>query len=174
MSKRVVKTGIYKITSPTGKIYIGQSVDIERRWRDHKQTTKNSKGNKLILSFLEFGYSSHTFKVEEECSKDLLKERERYYQDFYNVLGENGLNHKLNSTSDKPAILSDDYKKKMSDSGKARKPISDETRLKLSITSKGRVSSLETREKIRVANIGRTVSQETRLKISLTLKNKTK
>jgi predicted GIY-YIG superfamily endonuclease len=26
------KTGIYKITSPSGKIYIGQSIDIEKRW----------------------------------------------------------------------------------------------------------------------------------------------
>ena len=26
-----VKTGIYKITSPSGKIYIGQSIDINKR-----------------------------------------------------------------------------------------------------------------------------------------------
>jgi hypothetical protein len=36
-------TGIYKITSPTGKIYIGQSVDISERWRNLKVSlsTKN-------------------------------------------------------------------------------------------------------------------------------------
>lgn len=28
--------GIYKITSPSGKIYIGQSIDIKRRWLDYK------------------------------------------------------------------------------------------------------------------------------------------
>ena len=28
--------GIYKIVSPSGKVYIGQSTNIERRWKEYK------------------------------------------------------------------------------------------------------------------------------------------
>ena len=37
-----VKIGIYKITSPSNKIYIGQSINIERRFKEYK-TLKNCK-----------------------------------------------------------------------------------------------------------------------------------
>ncbi len=29
--------GIYKITNPEGKIYIGQSIDIDRRFKEYKR-----------------------------------------------------------------------------------------------------------------------------------------
>jgi len=36
-------SGIYKITNKVnGKVYIGQSVDIERRWKEHRQRPFNS------------------------------------------------------------------------------------------------------------------------------------
>ena len=48
--------GIYKITSPTGRIYIGQSVNIERRFKQHKRKTKNYKPNTLLInSFNKYG-----------------------------------------------------------------------------------------------------------------------
>ena len=31
----IIMIGIYKITSPSGKVYIGQSIDIERRWKKY-------------------------------------------------------------------------------------------------------------------------------------------
>ena len=31
-----MKTGIYKITNPNGKVYIGQSIDIDKRWNKYK------------------------------------------------------------------------------------------------------------------------------------------
>lgn len=87
------KTGIYKITSPSGKIYIGQSVDIEKRWAYYK-TKKTNVQPKLQNSFNKYGVASHLFEILELCSESMLNERERYWQDFYNVLAE-GLNLKL-------------------------------------------------------------------------------
>jgi predicted GIY-YIG superfamily endonuclease len=43
------KSGIYKIISPTGKIYIGQSINIEKRWEGHKRY--NGIGPKLKKNF---------------------------------------------------------------------------------------------------------------------------
>lgn len=46
--------GIYKITSPSGKIYIGQSVNIERRFLDYKKSLKKSQ-IKLYNSIKKYG-----------------------------------------------------------------------------------------------------------------------
>jgi hypothetical protein len=35
--------GIYKITSPSGKVYIGQSVDIKRRFTTYKILNKSKR-----------------------------------------------------------------------------------------------------------------------------------
>lgn len=83
--------GIYKITNPNNKVYIGQSIDIQRRFNEHKRYNKQDYKNKLYNSFNKYGYDNHTFEIIEECLVEKLNERERYYQDLYNCV-ENGLN----------------------------------------------------------------------------------
>ena len=97
--------GIYKITNPNGKIYIGQSVDIKRRFKDYKKSLKKQQ-IKLYNSINKYGYENHIFEVVEECEIGQLNERERYWQDFHNVLSDNGLNCRLTKTSDKSGNLS--------------------------------------------------------------------
>ena len=47
--------GIYKITNIlNGKIYIGQSVDIEKRWSTHRAELKNNYHYKHVYNFLYF------------------------------------------------------------------------------------------------------------------------
>ena len=45
--------GIYKITSPTGKIYIGQSINLKRRFRDYKKLTNKIKIFKMAKTLIE-------------------------------------------------------------------------------------------------------------------------
>ena len=97
-------TGIYKITNPEGKIYIGQANDIKRRWYFHK-SLKNKTFTKLHHSLTKHGVDTHTFEVIEECSREALNERERYWQDHYNAMYE-GLNGKLTNTKDKKGVMS--------------------------------------------------------------------
>jgi group I intron endonuclease len=53
-------TGIYKITSPTKKVYIGQSKDIIKRFKSYNQ--KLGKGQpRLNNSFLKYGIKNHVF-----------------------------------------------------------------------------------------------------------------
>ena len=107
--------GIYKITSPKGKIYIGQSINIERRFKYYIYLVcKRQK--KLYNSFLKYDVKNHIFEVIEECSVELLNERERYYQEFYNVLSKNGLNCQLVKTNDKKYVHSKETKMKISKS----------------------------------------------------------
>lgn len=117
-----MKSGIYKITSPINKVYIGQSIDIDKRYKDYKSL--KSKLQKLLhRSFLKYGVDNHIFEVVEECSIELLNERERYWQEYYDVLNvSKGLNLKYTETFDRSGILSESSKKKISigNSGKIR------------------------------------------------------
>ena len=82
-----VKSGIYKITDITsGKSYVGQSVNLAERWRQHikrglgaEQPTKN----KLYPAMWEIGVENFTFEIIEECPKDKLDEREDYWQEVF-------------------------------------------------------------------------------------------
>jgi group I intron endonuclease len=77
--------GIYKITSPTNKIYIGQSINIERRYKEYsKSNCKNQ--TKLFLSIKKHGFENHKFEIIEECDVAILEERETYWKLFYKVL----------------------------------------------------------------------------------------
>lgn len=77
-------SGIYKITNKiTQKFYIGSSVKISRRWREHiKELKKGTHRSKYLQnSFNKYGLNNFTFEVIEECSKELLSDREQYYLD---------------------------------------------------------------------------------------------
>lgn len=121
--------GIYKITSPTDRIYIGQSTDIERRFRFYKRL--NCKRQPVLYrSLLKYGSELHTFEIIEECLLELLNVRERYWQEHYKVLN-GGLNCNLVSTDELSKVHSQDTKDKIS-KAHIGKTVSIETRLKMS------------------------------------------
>jgi group I intron endonuclease len=99
--------GIYKITNPIGKIYIGQSTDIYKRIRSYRYSS-TSKQIKLHRSIVKYGLDNHIFEVIEECSIEELNNRERYWQEHYHVIGENGLNCNLQKSTDKSGKLSEE------------------------------------------------------------------
>lgn len=113
--------GIYKITSPSGKVYIGQSIDIEHRFHEYSLITNCNFQTKLFRSLKKYGANKHSFEILEECALEKLNERERYYQDKYNVLSEYGLNCRLTTTQDKSGKNSLESNKKRSESLKGKK-----------------------------------------------------
>ena len=80
-------TGIYKITNQvTKECYIGQSVDISKRWKDHAKCglgIDTPAGNKLYKGMQTYGIWNFSWEVLEQCSKDLLDEKEKYYIELY-------------------------------------------------------------------------------------------
>lgn len=87
-------SGIYKITdTTTGLAYIGQSVDIKERFRQHIKSSLAYGGatNKLYQTMQKSGQYNFTFEVLEQVSRDKLNERETYWIDFYKTK-EYGLN----------------------------------------------------------------------------------
>jgi len=138
--------GIYKITNPNDKIYIGQSVNIEKRLKNYKNLNNCKKQHLLYRSLDKYGYENHIFEIIEECNIEILNERERYWQEFYDVLNK-GLNLKLTSFNDRSGVLSEKIKNKISLSRKNNKHLK-EVYKKISETMKGFKHSKETCEKM--------------------------
>jgi group I intron endonuclease len=131
--------GIYKITSPSNKIYIGQSVNIETRFRKYKYLNCKRQ-TYLYNSFQKYGVENHKFEIIEECSLEQLNEREIYWGNYFNVLDKNGLNLRL---------------------GDARGKCSEEMKLKIGKGNKNKIMSEEARNNISKALKGRKITWET-------------
>lgn len=92
--------GIYKIENKiNGKVYIGQSVNIEERWKKHKSISNNInheyKNYPLYRSMSKHGLENFNFSIIEECLIDQLDEKEIYWIKYYNSLVPNGYNRTL-------------------------------------------------------------------------------
>ncbi len=139
--------GIYKITSPSNRIYIGQSVDIEKRFKKYKAGDCKTQ-TKLYKSLLKYGYTKHKFEIIEICAINSLNERERYWQDFYESYSHKNLNCLSTSTNEKSGFMSKESRKKMS-------------------KSRTGISRPELMERLRKLNTGSKRSEESKLKMSL-------
>lgn len=92
--------GIYKITSPDGKLYVGKSRDIERRFVDYKGL--NSVSKELLNSFIEFGIKNHVFEIIHVCKNEYkLPELETKYIKEFDCIYPNGFN-KRNASLGRP------------------------------------------------------------------------
>lgn len=79
--------GIYKITSPSNSVYIGQSWNIMNRWSTHKHKAKKGNDGLLSASFVKYGVNNHTFEVIHELPNDIdqftIDQYEQLYIDLY-------------------------------------------------------------------------------------------
>lgn len=145
------KCGIYKITSSLFHIYIGQSVDIDRRLNEHK-AGRNSNKN-LCASIAQFGWDTHKVEVLELCDKSELNDKEKHYVDLYKSFA---TVHGLNSTK----------------GGRSRPIMTEETKRKIGDKSRGRKLSANQIQGIKERNTGRIMSEEQKKMISETLKGR--
>lgn len=112
---------IYKITSPSGRVYIGQTVNIKKRMIFYKNMNC-VRQTKLYSSFLKYGVENHVIEVIEECAETSLNNRERYWQEKYDSLSrENGMNLRLQKSDDKSGRMSRETLEKMSKSQVGKK-----------------------------------------------------
>ena len=151
--------GIYKITNPNGRVYIGQSRNIEKRFKHYFNL--NCKCQPILFNSLnKYGVNNHEFEIIEGCEIDQLNIRERYYQDLYNVIGENGLNCILTETNVLPRVYLNPIKR------------SFESNQKTSESMTGKIKSEETRNKISESMKGKQNSENSKKKTSDTMKGK--
>ena len=90
-------TGIYKITNKTnGKIYVGQSINIEERWKQHRWKAFNyndgSYHSTIHAAMRKYGLDNFTYEVLEQCEIEELDAKERYWIGLLNCITPNGYN----------------------------------------------------------------------------------
>lgn len=95
--------GIYKITSPSGKIYIGQSINIEGRLRNYEKS-QAKRQPRLLRSLLKYGFENHKVEILHVCGKHELDSWEIWYIDLYDTFGTiHGLNLQAGGASGEPS-----------------------------------------------------------------------
>lgn len=142
--------GIYKVTSPTGEVYIGQSINIERRWMNYTDESR------IEQSIKKHGRKNHEFKVLHELPIDVTQDIMDAYEKLY-----------IESYRDIGAVLMN-----ITDGGKSAK-LAESTRLLISQKLKGRKLESITIErrmafykKNRHPNFGKKISLEERENLS--------
>lgn len=91
--------GIYKIENLVNhKVYIGQSLNIEKRYKEHlrsgqpeKYSLKSERDKKcpIHLAMQKYGVENFELTVLQECKKEEMDDLERYYIKKYKSLDGN-------------------------------------------------------------------------------------
>lgn len=97
--------GIYKITSPSGKVYIGQSWNIFKRFDSHKRILHKRKC-KFYSSLKSYGWENHVKSIIHELPEDfndqeILDNYEILYMELYEACGIELLNLKTGGSHGK-------------------------------------------------------------------------
>ena len=194
---------IYKILNSINEnVYVGQTNDPTKRWKEHSYDAKKNSGLLVHVAMRKHGIENFKLVVIEECEDCLANDREAFwvsqfdsFNHGYNLTsgGQQGCSFseetrlKMSETRKRNMTLearkkigdahrgkktSDESRKKMSDAQFNRAPFSEETRRKMSLSRIGNVLSEEHKQKIRTANLGKIPSEETRRKISESNKGK--
>lgn len=168
-------TGIYLVTNKVnGHQYVGQSVDIKRRWMEHKCPSSIANNRTINKAYRKYGVENFEYKVLEECAESELDEREIYWIDklhpVYNMnkggVGNKGHHH------------SEDVRRTLAMKARAQWDIlSDEEKQKrvshnLIGPKCGHHVSLEARKKLRLRQLGKKMAEEIKRKISASNKGK--
>ncbi len=160
----MIKGLVYTATGPTGKVYIGKTVQLlHRRKICHKSNAFNKNYE---------GYNSHFYKAIRKHGFNAFEWKVIFKDILENKLSEiemtmiknldtikNGYNSTEGGEGSAGFKHSEESRKKMSISSKGQ-IVSEETRKKLSEIRKGKKKSKEHIEKIRASNIGKTSGEK--------------
>jgi group I intron endonuclease len=139
------------------KFYVGQAVNIQRRWTRHRNALNSGTHSNQHLqnAWSKYGSGAFEFEVIEICDKSNLLEREDFWMNTLNSI-QAGFNLKSASTT----WLGGHHK--------------DEVRQKISLSHTGKIKSPETCAKISASKKGKKLSEEQRRQISESLKGNTR
>lgn len=130
--------GVYSIVHiPSGRVYIGGSIDIDARWRYHHEALGRGahENGPLQAAYQSDGLTSLHFRIIEKTSVEQLIRAEQRWMDYFRS---NAVLFNLHPTAGSPRGY----------------VASDETRAKISAAQIGRRRSEGTKAKIRTSAMG--------------------
>ena len=164
--------GIYCITNKTtGKMYIGQSIHIEQRFKEHIRYGNDK--SYIDRSIKKHGEDAFDFNILLECDETQLCSEEHKFIKLFGTYKEG---YNLTWGGEIAISKSPEIRKKISQANKGRKH-TEESKKKMSEARKGKCKgenhpmygkhhSEETKEKLRQINLGKKLSEETKKKMS--------
>lgn len=176
--------GIYKLTSPSGRSYIGQSINLEKRLNTYKN--QGCSGQRLLhRAILKYGWENIKVEILYEVEilpykhfvLNLLEERAVKSHNTINPFGYNlkgggggkGFSDETKKLISEKLIGKKQSKETLEKLHKKRilyKP-TQKTKDKISFSSKGKINSEYTRKKISESLTGRKLSSEHAAKIKI-------
>jgi group I intron endonuclease len=135
-----MRSGIYKITNPEGKVYIGKSKDIDTRFDRYSRYKTLGKQPKLFNSFDEFGFKNHTFKIIDtnpDLEMQYIQEYDSCKNGLNSNLGGGGVIKHNEETKRLISIAGKKNKGKRMISHRKGKKVSEKHRLNISKAKKG-------------------------------------
>lgn len=117
------RTGkVYKITSPSGKIYVGSTIrKIEYRWASYIKMDKKCQNQiRLYRSLKKYGPENHIFEIIWEGDSKYMKRMEWFWGHHFLVLDDKGLNCILPNEDDTYQNVRDETRKKIKEAGISR------------------------------------------------------
>lgn len=156
--------GIYSITNiANNKKYIGQSVDVKTRIRNHKWALRHNQhqNDHLQKSFNKYGEDCFIFDVICECEEDRLDELERYYIEYYDCMNPSkGYNAESGGSlnkhwSEELTLKMKEIRSHKENNGMYGKHHTEETKEIMRQKALGRVLSQETKDKLSESHKGK-------------------
>ncbi len=178
--------GIYMICNTVnGKVYIGRSCGIRRRWWNHRHALRTDchTNPHLRRAWAKYGEQAFEFVLLECCPEDALVLREQHYvqqygaldrQKGYNIVEETQEHRRASpetrerlSAALKGHPVSDATRAAQAEAARQRAPVSVEVRAKMSKSARAKAPpSQETRDRLSKAMKDRVFSEEHRAKIA--------
>ena len=156
---------VYKLVSPNGKSYIGQTNWLEKRFSVHRNSKTRTY---LSMAIQKYGFDNFTKTILHE---GLAIDESNYYEAKYieelNTLFPNGYNLRTGGDNSIPCETT---RQRMSVAQKARQPFPEAHRKAISEKAKGRSVSDTHRENLSKALSGKKKSAEHCLKNGLAKK----
>ena len=168
-------SAIYKITNlVNGKRYIGQARNVRVRWYWHRNAACGAPDSSyeqktaIARAMRKYGFANFTIEILEQCSPELLNDREVYWIARMGTMVPTGYNL---TSGGVPARRADEVGARISAANKGRRK-TPEWRAALSAAHKGKKLTPEHREKISQIMKTRVHTDESKAKRSAALKGK--
>jgi len=166
--------GIYAITSPSGRQYIGSAASFTKRWKEHLRQLRNGNHHCKALqrAFMKYGENALTFSRVAICPPDDLIYREqeqldsRRVTELYNTSKTAGSTLGTKHSAEARANISKGRQ------GRGKLPKTPEHRAKIAAAKLGVPRSPETISKMSSAMLGRPLPLETVEKMAKTMRGR--
>ena len=136
-----MQRGIYKITNPEGKVYIGRSKNISERFDRYKGYQTHNKQPKLFDSFDKFGFENHKFEIisdNPDLEIEFIEKYDAYKSGLNSNKGGGGVEYHNNETRKLISIAGKKNKGKRVVSHRKGKTLPEEVKRKMSESKKGK------------------------------------